>query len=288
MIKAEVICDSRHPDGQRLTTLRITYPTIITAEVLTHRAFSRNASSFRAIPGKRLRANIRREVACPSEWGAANKGMTSSGPMTGWRLRAAQAVWEVSAQVALLASWLMERLGAAKQVYNRPLTPYSHTTMLVTATDEALANFLHLRDHPDADPTIQALAKAIKEAMNESVPRALKLGEWHCPFRKTSYGHDQQVTVTDLIQSVARCARVSYSTFDHPSRGSSVDEDIALYEKLVGGPADQPKHASPAEHQARAISGPATPNNLGPGWLQYRKTIRGEYFTDLNARLEKP
>ena len=46
--------------------------------------------------------------------------------------------------------------------------------------------------------------------------------------------------------SVARCARVSYTSFE-TGRRSTLEEDLALYDRLVGA---QPLHASPAEHQA--------------------------------------
>ena len=55
------------------------------------------------------------------------------------------------------------------------------------------------------------------------------------------------MTVDDLIKvSVARCARVSYKT--HDGTPTSVEADMALYERLLGS---VPLHASPAEHQAK-------------------------------------
>lgn len=43
--KCEIVADSVMPQGHRLTTYLITYPRIIHAEMMTHRMFSRNASS---------------------------------------------------------------------------------------------------------------------------------------------------------------------------------------------------------------------------------------------------
>jgi hypothetical protein len=45
----------------------------------------------------------------------------------------------------------------------------------------------------------------------------------------------------------ARCARVSYKTFD--GKPTTIEADLGLFEKLVGG---APIHASPTEHQATA------------------------------------
>ena len=50
MIEAKVICDSISKDSPRLTTFQLRYPKYIHSEFMTHRMFSRNASSSRAIP----------------------------------------------------------------------------------------------------------------------------------------------------------------------------------------------------------------------------------------------
>ena len=49
-IKVEIVADSINQQGDRLTSLVLTYPRIIHAEMMTHRMFSRNASSSRAVP----------------------------------------------------------------------------------------------------------------------------------------------------------------------------------------------------------------------------------------------
>ena len=49
MIEAKVIADSIN-DGNRITTLQLKYHRFIHSEFMTHRMFSRSASSSRAIP----------------------------------------------------------------------------------------------------------------------------------------------------------------------------------------------------------------------------------------------
>ena len=51
MIKATIIADriSAHT-GQRITTFELEYHRYIHSELMTHRQFSRNAASIRAIP----------------------------------------------------------------------------------------------------------------------------------------------------------------------------------------------------------------------------------------------
>ena len=54
MIKSEIIADSINVCGNRLTTFILEYPRFIHAEVMTHRVFSKNAASSRAIPIEKM------------------------------------------------------------------------------------------------------------------------------------------------------------------------------------------------------------------------------------------
>lgn len=51
---ATVIADSASPQNIRLTTMHLRYPRFIHAELMTHRVFSRNARSSRAVPVEKL------------------------------------------------------------------------------------------------------------------------------------------------------------------------------------------------------------------------------------------
>jgi hypothetical protein len=75
MISAEMICDSVSPQGHRLTTLRLRYPKWIHSEFMTHRVFSRNASSSRAIPTAEYLEEARSDAlrAAPVWWGKASR-----------------------------------------------------------------------------------------------------------------------------------------------------------------------------------------------------------------------
>ena len=77
MIDVKVVLDSISPAGSRLTTMLVTYPRFIHAEVLTHRVFSRNTSSNRAIPAKRVRAMVEDNPVRIEFWGANQKGMSA-------------------------------------------------------------------------------------------------------------------------------------------------------------------------------------------------------------------
>ena len=53
MIEAKIIADSLSEAGKRIVTFELQYQRFIHGEVMTHRLFSRNAMSSRAIPVKK-------------------------------------------------------------------------------------------------------------------------------------------------------------------------------------------------------------------------------------------
>ena len=267
MIAARVLCDSITPDGRRLTTFVLTYPRFIHAEFMTHRVLSRNAASSRAIPSRKIRAAVRYDMATPIFWGANQAGMQADIELQGWRLKAAKALWALGAYMMLGMSWCLEKIGLHKQIANRVLEPWFNITVVCTATD--FGNFYHLRNHEKAQPEFHALAEAMLDAHNQSIPRMLRSGQWHLPF--VSDEEAQDLGVEKAIQvSVARCARVSY--LNHEGRRSTYDEDFKLFERLVG---NDPKHASPAEHQATPIDPNERSGNF-LGWGQFRKLLENE------------
>lgn len=295
-ITATVIADSISPQNIRLTTLQLRYPRFIHAEFMTHRVFSRNASSSRAVPVKKLIEDIERDPAMPLHWGKNQPGMQAREELDPETKITVRSRWLLGMSEAIRqAEWMHER-GAHKQIVNRILEPFSHINVVVTATE--WANFFALRRHPDAQPEIKALADAMWEAMNTQTPVELIPGEWHVPYYMQGIWAPYEELAGEMTDkygfslkeaqaiSVARCARVSYLT--HDGRQSTIEEDLALYERLVGS---APLHASPAEHQAtpdtkhawhddpeenRSWANAHRHGNLR-GWIQYRKTLPGEY-----------
>lgn len=290
MISAKVIADSVSPQGHRLTTFELRYPKFIHGEFMTHRTFSRNASSSRAIPTAKYLEEVRSldHCAAPLSWGTNQKGMQAGAELTGDALRQVQALWTGAAYGAAALAEEMAQIGAHKQVVNRILEPFIHINVVVTATE--YANFFGLRLDAGADPTMRALAEAMWAAYSGSVPKLLKPGEWHLPY-VTDEENDQLASNMGTFRqltikvSVARCARVSYKSFE-TGKTSTIDEDLVLYQRLLGA---QPLHASPAEHQATPdykVGGddPASweewehQDEWGNfvGWRQYRKMLPGE------------
>jgi len=256
-MSAELIKDSAGPSGKRITTFQLRFPRFIHAEFMTHRMFSRNASSSRAVPVARMIADVEADPVVPLFWGKNQPGMQAREEMDERGQAYGRAVWERATEDALHAAQCLMDLGAHKQIINRLLEPFSHINVVCTATE--WDNFFALRMHEDAEPHINLLATIMHQAMQDSTPQVLKAGEWHLP-----YVDEDMPLETALKVSTARCARVSYMT--HDQQPSTVEKDVALAEKLM---AQVPMHASPMEHQAQACGSDQTYANFA-GFASYR------------------
>lgn len=243
-VEAEVILATQF-QGKVLTTVRLRYWRAIHAEVMTHRVLSRNAGSSRAIPVKKVLAQVWNDPAGPTHWGKNQAGMQAEGELWGWRRKAAGTLWRTAGKVACIFAWGVMKLGLHKQVANRLLEPWQYINVIVTATD--WGNFFDLRLHPDAQPETQELAQEILKAQLDVSPTPLKLGEWHIPYISAS---ERNLPLkAQLALSVARVARVSYTPFNGKA---DVQAELERHDKLRDA---CPMHASPFEHQAKAVPG---------------------------------
>jgi len=273
-ISARIEKDSIAPSGARLTTFVLTYPRFIHSELMTHRAFSRNASSSRAIPFRKQLEMIKRDMAMPLLFRENQAGMQAGEALPAWKQKLCRGVWRAAGLVAILFAKALDMLGAHKQYVNRIVEPFAHISVVLSGTDEAYANFFALRDHPAAQPEIQELAKNMLALYLTSEPNQLKAGEWHLPFVNTHHTTDLNWPLLIRL-SVARCARVSYN--NHDGTVPTHNKDIELYIKLLGS---RPLHASPAEHQAEALTEQDKSGNF-VGWRQYRKTLPDEVVSSM-------
>ena len=238
-IYSKVVADST-ANGVRLTTLELRYPRFIHSEFMTHRMFSRNASSSRAIPIKRMIEDVTVNPAQPTNWGLNKPGM-QAGEEADDKLKGyAKETWLNSSKCAVVKADTMEKLGLHKQIVNRILEPYQFITVVCTATE--WDNFFHLRLDPAAQPEIQHLAACMRESMEKSKPSVLGNEQWHHPY--VNEGMDKEIA---LACSVARCARVSY--LNHDNSKPSVEKDLDLFNML-----SRMEHLSPFEHQATPLN----------------------------------
>lgn len=275
-ITAKSVLASVSPDDIRIDTLLLRYPRFIHAEFMTHRQFSRNASSSRAIPVERLIADVENDPAMPIFWGKNQKGMQAREELPTEDCAAMCVRWLMACKDAVHNAQGMADNGAHKQIVNRILEPFAHINVVVTATE--WDNFFALRIHEDAQPEIKDLAEAMRGAIDGATPQILSYGEWHLPFVNSDdiaeHGGLTDPSGNLRVVSAARCARTSYKT--HDGRVSSLEEDIALGERLTKS---LPFHASPFE-------GVATPYNRQKhtakdqrnfiGWVQSRAIMENE------------
>jgi thymidylate synthase ThyX len=237
--------------GDVATTFELEYPRFIHSEFMTHRMFSRNAASSRAIPVAKTIEMVRSDPAMPVHWGKNQPGMQADEELQEMEKYAVQNNWLSAALLASDRAESMVDWGAHKQIVNRILEPYVWMKVVVTATE--WNNFWWLRDHKDAQPEIRQLAKVMHRAYNEAKPITLYDGEWHLPYldlvrgtgmnRKLNYCLDMEVLTTEdaKMVSASLCAQVSYRKLDF-----SVEKAKAIFDRLINS---EPVHASPVEHQ---------------------------------------
>ena len=299
-IEAKIIAYSINPQGDRITTYLLTYPRFIHSELMTHRVFSRNSASSRAIPFQKMVKMIEEDPFIPIAWQKNHKGMQGTEYLTDiMDIERAEHRWRMSiANNIDQAKVLNDGIGVTKQLCNRLLEPFMWHTVLLTATE--FENFFKLRcpeyhykgrvfkskkdmlkanlgtfptklndlewiisSKSQAEIHIQALAEAMWDAMNDSTPKELKTGEWHIPFGDKindikllsifdNYNNmEEDIQFNTLLEykikvATARCARLSYMTFDNEI---DYQKDIELHDTLL-----ESGHASPFEHVCRVLT----------------------------------
>lgn len=226
----------------RIVTFELHYPRFIHSELLTHRVFSKNSSSSRAIPWVKMKELVINNFATPTFYGKNKSGMQASESLNEKEIERCDEIIGGHFENTLRALDALYQVGLHKQHLNRYLEPFAPMKTILTGTD--FKNFFALRCDFNAQPEIQELAYAMKEAMEKSTPKLLVEGEWHLPFvceeeKKTLSTNDC------LILSVGRCASVSYR-----NQVETLDKAREIYNRLTSS---KPIHASPFEHQATPI-----------------------------------
>ena len=258
-IDATVICDSINEFDNRLTSFVLTFPRIVLSEFNTHRLFSRNSASSRAIPINKMLQKVKDNPFIPIKFMKNHKGMQGGEYLTGVDGEVAKAAWYGARDSAIEMAVSLADKDVTKQLVNRILEPFMWHTVILTASE--LDNYFELRDHPAAEIHIADLARKMKVALEESIPKKLKANEWHVPFGDTfdddkltallpqvSYPPNREDIALDVFKrkiAVARCARVSYDNFDG---SNDYSKDLILYDRLSAM-----GHWSPFEHVAQAM-----------------------------------
>ena len=304
-INARIVADSIDPRGNRITTFVLTYPRFIHAELLTHRLFSRNAASSRAIPFKKMVEDIENDPFIPIAWQKDHKGMQGTEYHVDRKHENAVYEWLKARDYAVKQASMMNNDGITKQLCNRLLEPFQWYTCLVTVTE--LDNFYKLRcpqytngydeefrsrkdyingtSEPEMYPTsevgwwsisksgaeihIQALAEAMWDARNESKPNQLKAGDWHIPFGDRM-NMDELIKITSPMYEKIDAGLLKIATA-RAARLSYMTFDGEIdYEKDIQlhDQLLESKHYSPFEHCAKVMTDE-----------EYHSFYKGEYPT---------
>ncbi|AKM80004.1 TPA: hypothetical protein DDX46_01590 [Candidatus Saccharibacteria bacterium] len=279
MYSAKIIADSVSRHGQRLTTMEVVFPRMVLAEFNTHRVFSRNSASSRAIPVEKQLRKIKEQPFVPEYWGANQSGMQAEAELIAEAKDAALDEWLAARDSAVAHVEKLLAIGLHKQLANRILEPFMWHTVIVTATE--WSNYFALRANEMAQPEIRKVSELMQAAYEASTPKQLSDDEWHLPLiQAEEYDGVFEKSDDARMISAARCARVSYLTHEGKR---DLSADIVLYDRLTSG-----GHMSPLEHVARSL----TKDELSEGefrgnfrgWMQLRKLVPNE---DDYAKVEK-
>jgi thymidylate synthase ThyX len=311
-IKANIIADSVNSTGCRLTTFILEFPRFVLAELNTHRVFSKNAASSRAIPVEKMIQQVIDNPAMPVWWGKNQSGMQAKEELdnVGRKLRLTiqtheeYSDWYIGEKNTSLPGaihqyfltdreyakvrWLEARdsaiwqvrelldLGVHKQIANRILEPWFNIRVILSGTE--FENFYKLRAHPDAQPEFQALAYMMQGEHQKSVPKQLEYGDWHIPFGDNI---DSEKLLNELNLDKDNHGAIEEAKLKIAvARCARVSyfnyegkDDYAADIKLCNRLfQSDPKHLSPTEHVAMNIEDDYFHGNF-KGFQQYRKII---------------
>lgn len=143
-ISTKIVADSKTEDGDRITTMEVIFPRYILAEFNTHRLFSRNSASSRAIPFKKMLKTVENETFIPIAWQEDHSGMQGTKYLDEGFAMQAVIEWIKARDYAVsMAKQMHESTNVTKQLVNRILEPFMYHKVLVTATE--FENFFNLR-----------------------------------------------------------------------------------------------------------------------------------------------
>lgn len=281
--RVDVIANSSPglPGVPQLTTLVARYPRFVHSQFLTHRCFSRNSSSNRAMGFKRCVQEVMDDPAIPIAWEADKRGMTGGDALPGDAVEQSITGWRQASESACHHARKLHALGVHHQVVNRILEPYQWMTTIITGTRSGWESLWKLRCD-DAQPEIQRFARMTKEGVTNAPYSDITHGGWHLPFAPDwgsanlhdvaeRFSSEYTWTELSLFASAGRCARISYLRHDRDSDSAqAIIEDVELSLRLM-----KDGHWSPFEHQARPWRMTDRDNSVRNlnGWIQFRRDM---------------
>lgn len=301
-ITAEIITDSINPENQRLTSFVLNFPRCVLSEFNTHRMFSRNSASSRAIKFDTNIENIKNNPFIPIKWIRSHKGMQGYNYHEDDKMiEILDKKWLKALDDSIKNAKLIDKNDVTKQFTNRLLEPYSYHKVIMTTS--SIDNFIKLRAEEGAEIHIQNVAYKILDVYNKSEPKKVDFGGFHIPFGD-KFDTDRIIDLIDNNETIsekfkifsteqiifevkkmiatARCARVSYLNYEGTD---DYEKDINLFMRL-----EKMGHWSPFEHVAKAVKLEDKLNkDTGNfrGWKQLRKNYLYENPKDPRIIVKK-
>lgn len=256
-----------------LYTMELVYPRYIHSELMTHRVFSRNASSSRATPVEKIIKEVWDNPVIPNEVYKNCKGMSGKEKLNEEELNSFRIIWKCARDDVIYWAERLKEMGVHKQTVNRLLEPFSFIRTIVTATD--WNNFYNLRLSKAAQPEIRDLAKAMLNAQDKyEIPPNYNFNDAYWIFPYVSDEESSELSTIDAIKvSAARCARVSYLQNDDYTP-ADIKKDLELADRLL-----KEGHMSPFEHQVYYS------DNIPCGWYYnlYGRYQSARYILEQNS-----
>lgn len=280
----KVIAKTRFSERAGVVTFVATLPRCLLPELATHRLFSKNAASSRAVPIAQMIERVKKATFVPTHWRTNQRGMVGGAYLD--RDHQAKCVerWLKAAERAMQDARFFADMSVHKGIANRVLEPFSYTEVLITSRIEALPHFLNLRNDPDAEDHFRDLAGMVEQRVAAT---PFQFGWRHVPYvsqeESAEHGLAQSLRV-----SAVRCRRVSYFKLggEHPSW----KEDLKQAEEMIAAPV---MHASPFEHPCFKASHPvrpfmagnlALPDEQEVDFHQFRKQLTEEFMMTRKVR----
>lgn len=270
--------------GATIETFEMYFPRVVLAEQNTHRVFSRNTGSSRAIPMVRMLKELMGNPFIPMFWGANKSGMQSAEMLPKWKAKLCSIAWNLHRWFTYGTVKFLNKMNLHKQWSNRLLEPHTYIRQVVTST--TWGNYVELRYHDDAQPEIAGLAYTVQSelakarANNYAGYRKVSSSyrknalHWHLPYitdAERKLYQDKPLYLAKL--SAARCARTSYLTQEGVI--PKPDKEMDTFKKLAES---SPIHASPLEHQAFPARRRNRVSRNFTGFNQYRAYFENNEF----------
>lgn len=308
---AKVVADSVSSAEKRLVTLVVVFPRIVLAEFNTHRVFSRNSASSRAIPVHKQLRKLLDEPFIPERFGRNQPGMQSSNWLEGQDHNQAVEAWlRARDRAATSAFEMLLSQSLASEIFGyKPGEGSASLEQLQAGFDDAIACFD--KAQKVEDPTDMDILGIHKQLCN----RVLEPFMWHTVVVTASeWGNffalraheDAQAEIRKPAELMLQAMEASMPTqldngewhtpFIQPDEDFDLgdrikiscgrcarvsylthdgvrdpEKDIGLYSNLVAS-----GHMSPTEHAARPLEdGEAQKGNF-VGWQQHRADLPHE------------